>query len=153
LPSQPIVNPRGKEPLHSPHMTDTHQEQVQAVVTLKSGKQYHSREAAEEREKISEKQPIPSVLPQKSERVLPSEPSKAHIPKAPFPEALERPGALGKSGVNMQEMLEIFKHVQINLPLLEAIKQVPAYAKFLKELCTQKRKLRSYAQKKIYLTK
>ena len=49
-------------------------------------------------------------------------------------------------------MLEIFKHVQINLLLLDAIQQVPAYAKFLKELCTQKRKLRSHAQKKIYLT-
>ncbi|XP_035840287.1 uncharacterized protein LOC110882698 [Helianthus annuus] len=36
-------------------------------------------------------------------------------------------------------MWEVFRQVKINLPLLEAIKQVPAYAKFLKELCTQKR--------------
>ncbi|XP_035842040.1 uncharacterized protein LOC118488794 [Helianthus annuus] len=36
-------------------------------------------------------------------------------------------------------MWEVFKQVKINLPLLEAIKQVPAYAKFIKELCTQKR--------------
>ena len=30
----------------------------------------------------------------------------------------------------------------MNIPLLNAIKQVPRYAKFLKELCTNKRKLR-----------
>ena len=30
----------------------------------------------------------------------------------------------------------------MNIPLLDAIKQVPRYAKFLKELCTSKRKLK-----------
>ncbi|MDD0193488.1 hypothetical protein PSY30_23630, partial [Shigella flexneri] len=30
----------------------------------------------------------------------------------------------------------------MNIPLLEAIKQVPKYAKFLKELCTTRRRLR-----------
>jgi len=40
-----------------------------------------------------------------------------------------------------QEILEIFRKVKINIPLLDAIKQVPRYAKFLKELCTTKRKL------------
>ncbi|XP_050155322.1 uncharacterized protein LOC126629339 [Malus sylvestris] len=32
------------------------------------------------------------------------------------------------------------KKVQVNLPFLDAIKQVPKYAKFLKELCTNKRR-------------
>ncbi|KAJ9164529.1 hypothetical protein P3X46_024094 [Hevea brasiliensis] len=33
--------------------------------------------------------------------------------------------------------------VEVNIPLLDAIKQIPRYAKFLKELCTIKRKLRN----------
>ncbi|KAJ8898585.1 hypothetical protein K2173_001482 [Erythroxylum novogranatense] len=37
--------------------------------------------------------------------------------------------------------MELFQKVEVNIPLLEAIKQVPHYAKFLKELCTNKRKL------------
>ncbi|CAN6441210.1 unnamed protein product [Victoria cruziana] len=37
-------------------------------------------------------------------------------------------------------MLEMFRAVRINLPLLDAIRQVPAYARFLKELCTKKRR-------------
>ncbi|CAN6454711.1 unnamed protein product [Victoria cruziana] len=42
----------------------------------------------------------------------------------------------------MRDMLETFRSVRINLPLLDAIQQVPAYARFLKELCTRKRKTR-----------
>ncbi|XP_057983806.1 uncharacterized protein LOC131168422 [Malania oleifera] len=48
------------------------------------------------------------------------------------------------------EILEICKQVRINIPLLDAIKQIPTYAKFLKDLCTVKRKLN--VQKKAFLT-
>ena len=40
-----------------------------------------------------------------------------------------------------KEMLEVFKKVEINIPLIDAIKQILRYAKFLKELCTSKKKL------------
>ncbi|RDX78149.1 hypothetical protein CR513_41603, partial [Mucuna pruriens] len=39
-----------------------------------------------------------------------------------------------------EELLKMFRKVEINIPLLNAIKQIPKYAKFLKELCTHKRK-------------
>ena len=45
--------------------------------------------------------------------------------------------------------MELFNKVQINIPLLDAIKQVPTYAKFLKDLCTQKRKI--HMNKKVFL--
>ncbi|XP_027062706.1 uncharacterized protein [Coffea arabica] len=41
-----------------------------------------------------------------------------------------------------KEILDVFRKVQVNIPLLDAIKQVPKYAKFLKDLCINKRKLR-----------
>nr|XP_027093873.1 uncharacterized protein LOC113714290 [Coffea arabica] len=41
-----------------------------------------------------------------------------------------------------KEILDVFRKVQVNIPLLDAIKQVPKYAKFLKDLCVNKRKLR-----------
>ncbi|RDX93736.1 hypothetical protein CR513_23959, partial [Mucuna pruriens] len=37
-------------------------------------------------------------------------------------------------------MLKTFQRVEINILLLDAIKQIPNYAKFLKELCMHKRK-------------
>ncbi|XP_017407139.1 uncharacterized protein LOC108320267 [Vigna angularis] len=41
-----------------------------------------------------------------------------------------------------KEILETFRKVEVNIPLLDAIKQIPRYAKFLKELCTNKRKMK-----------
>ena len=45
----------------------------------------------------------------------------------------------------------MFKQVQINIPVLDAIQQVPLYAKFLKNLITVKRK--TNVPKKAFLTK
>ena len=41
-----------------------------------------------------------------------------------------------------KEILETFRKVEVNIPLLDALKQIPRYAKFLKELCTHKRKFK-----------
>ena len=40
----------------------------------------------------------------------------------------------------MEKMLEMFNQLKLNVPLLDAIQQVPTYAKFLKDMCTKKRK-------------
>ena len=67
-------------------------------------------------------------------------------PIAPFPQCLNPP----KQMTPNQEILDIFKEVKINIPLLDAIKQIPSYAKFLKDLCTIKRRM--HVQKKAFLT-
>ena len=58
------------------------------------------------------------------------------VPKAPFPQRLISPQKSAQFG----DILEVFKQVQINIPFLDAIQQVPSYAKFLKDLVTMKRK-------------
>jgi len=40
-----------------------------------------------------------------------------------------------------KEILNTFKKVEINIPLLDAVRQIPIYTKFLKELCTHKRRI------------
>ncbi|KAM2163182.1 hypothetical protein ACFX1Q_040894 [Malus domestica] len=42
-----------------------------------------------------------------------------------------------------KDILETFRKVQVNIPLLDAIKQVPRYAKFFKELCTTRKRISS----------
>ena len=54
-----------------------------------------------------------------------------HI-QTPYPEALETIKKK-KNVVETEELLEIFKQVQINIPLLEAVKHLPACTKFLKD--------------------
>ena len=48
------------------------------------------------------------------------------------------------------EILKVLKQVKVNIPLLDAIEQIPSYAKFLKDLCTVKRKLNIH--KKAFFT-
>ncbi|KAL1121261.1 hypothetical protein V6Z11_D01G220000 [Gossypium hirsutum] len=55
---------------------------------------------------------------------------RSYKPKAPFPQRLRKE----KSDNVNAEILETFRKVQVNIPLIDAIKQVPRYAKFLKEL-------------------
>ncbi|CAM8975358.1 unnamed protein product [Rhodiola kirilowii] len=54
----------------------------------------------------------------------------------PFPTLARAP----RKYVMDKDVWELFSKVEINIPLLEAIKQIPRYAKFLKELCTNRRR-------------
>ncbi|RVW64258.1 Retrovirus-related Pol polyprotein from transposon opus [Vitis vinifera] len=45
---------------------------------------------------------------------------------------------------NASEILDVLRQVKVNIPLLDMIKQVPTYAKFLKDLCTVKRGTQCY---------
>ncbi|XP_059624086.1 uncharacterized protein LOC132267055 [Cornus florida] len=86
---------------------------------------------------------------------IPSSSSSSHVekpyePKAPFPQALNStPFPRQKGKIN--DMMEVFKQIKINCPLLDAIQQIPPYAKFLKDLCTQKRKNKGPSPKKVLL--
>ena len=55
----------------------------------------------------------------------------------PFPQALK----IKKKAINQAEILEVLRQVKVNIPQLEMIKQVPTFAKFLKDMCTVKRGL------------
>jgi hypothetical protein len=64
----------------------------------------------------------------------------------PYPDRLLAP----KKGGKFEDILEVFKQVQINIPFLDATQQVPSYANFLKDLITIKR--RTNVPKKVCLT-
>ncbi|KAL4315500.1 hypothetical protein AHAS_Ahas15G0191300 [Arachis hypogaea] len=68
----------------------------------------------------------------------PKEVLKPYVPKVPCPQRL------GKDGKDSQfsRVLEIFKRLQINIPFVKALEQMPLYVKFLKELMTKKRNWR-----------
>uniref|UniRef100_A0A2N9EG02 Aspartic peptidase DDI1-type domain-containing protein n=1 Tax=Fagus sylvatica TaxID=28930 RepID=A0A2N9EG02_FAGSY len=64
----------------------------------------------------------------------------------PFPQALRLPKNLDVT----TEILGHLHQVKVNLPLLHIIKQMPAYAKVIKDLCTVKRK--HHLKKTAFLT-
>ena len=67
----------------------------------------------------------------------PKDDKATHIPPAPYPHRLRA----SKKVNNHYEIYEMFIQVELNIPLLYAIKQIQSYAKFLKDLCMVKRKL------------
>jgi len=73
--------------------------------------------------------PRDSSSPSSTEKV-----QKAVIPLPPFPHRLKK-----KDQANVDKRRETFSQVKINIPLLDAIQQMPPYARFLKDLCTTKR--------------
>ena len=92
---------------------------------------------AKETEKEKEAEP---------ERIIISEDSVKKNMPPPFPQALRSK----KKIPNQAEIWEVLRQVKVNIPLLDMIKQVPTYAKFLKDLCTNKRGLG--IEKKSFLT-
>ncbi|XP_076885035.1 uncharacterized protein LOC143534423 [Bidens hawaiensis] len=65
------------------------------------------------------------------------EPVRTYVPPIPYP------GHLKKQKMEEQygKFIELFKHLHINLSFLDALKEMPKYAKFLKEALSNKNKL------------
>jgi len=66
-------------------------------------------------------------------------------PIAPFPNRLRN----NNKSMHMMKILERFNQVKLNVPLLDAIQQVPSYTKFLKDMYKKKRK--TNMTKKVFL--
>ena len=114
-------------------------DEVKAVVTLRSGKELNPAVP----ELVKSAQLVADPL--QEEPSVGKEDVKIKIPP-PFPQVLRKK----KNYVNQTEMLEVLRQVKVNIPLLDMIKQVPTYTKFLKDLCTVKKGLN--VNKKAFLT-
>lgn len=159
LPSQPVNNPKGQYGVEFSNSNEQFHEQAKAITTLRSGREVDNKveyKAESELTSSSGKGKAVNENLQKGDSSSPCDPLSVpvapYVPKAPYPSCLADPSPFGKKSTNMEEMLEIFKQVKINLPLLDAVKQIPSYAKFLKDLCTQKRKAKTHVSKKVFLT-
>ncbi|XP_050889351.1 uncharacterized protein LOC127094574 [Lathyrus oleraceus] len=69
------------------------------------------------------------------------EKEKEYVPPVPFPHRILK-NKRTDDGDKEREILDVFRKVAVNIPLLDVIKQVPKYAKFLKDLCISKRRLK-----------
>ena len=133
FPSQTLPNPKGI------HEVGSGMDEVKSIITLRSGKEVDKPlpKPVEESRQGEEMQP---------EHILLEEDTMKYRTPPPFPQALR-----GKRKATQQAgILEVLRQVKVNIPLLDLINQVPAYAKFLKDLCTIKKGLG--IEKKAFLT-
>ena len=139
FPSQTQQHQKGVHEIGSTNDPNVRIDEVKAVVTLRRGKELRPAVSA-----LAKTAPT-VVDPPEEEQSTKREEVKTSVPP-PFPQALRKK----KNSVNQTEMLEVLRQVKVNIPLLNMIKQVPTYAKFLKDLCTVKRGLN--VNKKAFLT-
>ncbi|RVW73220.1 hypothetical protein CK203_057362 [Vitis vinifera] len=163
FPSQPSQNPKGVHEVETQDGESSKLREVKAVITLRSGKEVDQplpkvrqdeelmlrrtllKESNNQEEKSGKKNASNPSIEEEPRIVIKEDMIKKHIP-LPFPQALH-----GKKGIkNSSEILEVLRQVKVNIPLLDMIKQVPTYAKILKDLCTVKRGLN--VTKKAFLT-
>ncbi|XP_024178260.1 uncharacterized protein LOC112184226 [Rosa chinensis] len=148
LPSNTIPNPRGGF-------------ESAKVVTTRSGRVLSDVPKAQKKDKsvsdpseIETELAIPDPATTRIEDSLqsPTKPetkgkipnSSIPVPTNPLSSCLPFPSrfAHSKEEEDKGDVLDILRKVQVNIPLLDIIKQVPKYAKFLKDLCTKKRKFK-----------
>ncbi|KAK4411814.1 Retrovirus-related Pol polyprotein from transposon [Sesamum angolense] len=83
----------------------------------------------------AERKPEKDVeIPQDRDDKTKEDNPKVLVTRPPFPKRFTKS--------KKDEEAETFRKVEVNIPLLDAIKQIPRYAKFLKELCTNKGELK-----------
>ena len=61
---------------------------------------------------------------------------RAYQPLIPFPQRLKR-----SKDSQYAKFLNMFKKLEINIPFVEALAQIPHYEKFMKDIINKKRKL------------
>ena len=125
-----------ESPTPKPHVEEKEEEETKKREEMKGKKKYISEE----------KENRDSTVNENLEKELIKEELMKKRTSPPFPQAL-----YGKKRIkNASEILEVLRQVKVYIPLLDMIKQVPTYAKFLKDMCTIKMRLN--VNKKAFLT-
>ncbi|XP_073138829.1 uncharacterized protein [Henckelia pumila] len=112
-------------------------EQVKAV-ELRSGKIVEGEKRGEKESELAT--PRKTAVKSFDSTQPPTSQSNIVIPP-PFPAALKKV----KLDSQFAKFLEVFKKLNINIPFADALMQIPSYAKFLKEILSNKRKLEEHA--------
>ncbi|CAN6544244.1 unnamed protein product [Malus baccata var. baccata] len=150
LPSSTVVNPKGgfefakaimlrsgkevgtdPQPSKSAQKEDeklTFEEENQAKATAR-------KETPLSQPPISHNQSNPSTIGKKAPIPINS---NVIPPNVPFPSRFLQ----AKNEEEEKDVLETFRKVHVNIPLVDAIKQIPKYAKCLKKLCTTRKRIR-----------
>ncbi|XP_052204069.1 uncharacterized protein LOC127809347 [Diospyros lotus] len=129
-----------------PSNTEVNPKEQANVITTKSGVQspeIHVKRPSVEKKTDAAKETTtenkePEDIAEQEEVV--SSPIKPYVPLIPFPQRLRK----YKLDKQFEKFLEVFKKLHINIPFAEALSQMPSYAKFMKEILSNKRKLEEY---------
>ncbi|CAL8152506.1 unnamed protein product [Prunus armeniaca] len=156
-PSQTVINPKNQEAkavhvLRSGKIVDNKvgsdlsndvvvvEDEDEEETTTMEGEQPKMSQSAP-KAKSDSQEPNPFQLHKRDDKFVPSHLHQdRYIPPPPYIPPIPFPGRLKKANQDkaFKEIYDILSKVNINLPLLDVVKQIPAYGKFIKHLMTHK---------------
>ncbi|KAM6559046.1 hypothetical protein CsatA_028285 [Cannabis sativa] len=127
-----------------PSTTEVNPKENCNAITLRSGETY----AGQNKDKLKEEDDVETTATQLKEKTTDGLPQKGTPPpisidhhiKIHYPQRLHK----NKMDKQFSKYLEIFKKLHINIPFIEALKQMPTNLKFLKDILSNKRKLEEF---------
>ncbi|XP_047945186.1 uncharacterized protein LOC125191807 [Salvia hispanica] len=139
FPSTTIINPKDCKAIHLRSGTNYD------GPSMPSGNEGRVAEKrAEEEELVKEGETVQISTPPKENTTIPSPtPPTAHTPaevRIPYPQRVQKK----KTDAQFSRFLDIFRKVNLNIPLVEALQEMPTYAKFLKDVLSKKKKWTDY---------
>ncbi|XP_019173792.1 PREDICTED: uncharacterized protein LOC109169364 [Ipomoea nil] len=127
-----------------PSTTEINPREGAMAVTLRSGKILNEglkekEPTSVEKESDKEEEQVPKES--SSDQNLTSSTVKPYVPPIPYPQRLQK----SNQDNNFKRFLEVFKKLQINIPFAEELANMPSYAKYVKEIVSNKKKLEEFA--------
>ncbi|CAH9113360.1 unnamed protein product [Cuscuta europaea] len=119
-----------------PTTTEMNPRENVMAITTRSGKTTEDPKMPEE-EETPEKQ----KEDENEEHMMPPSNVANYVPPIPYPQRLKKKN----DGAQYRKFLDIFTKLSINIPFAEAIAEIPSYAKFLKGILSNKKKLAEFA--------
>ena len=123
------------------HVDEEAVEAALVISSLRSGKDLPDPYKDHPLQKSSINDETPTVIVEQDsssddeeERVRAEQNPDTYKPPVPYPQALSKPKA--KVSESDDHLLEAFQQVTITIPLVDAIRHIPSYAKLLKGICT-----------------
>ena len=136
LPAQTVANPNGG-PNANVSAISLRSGKVAGTAPEKNIEVTSEPSTSSPSESVSSEPSPPSPIAVETERIT----ERDYVPPVPFPHRILK-NKIIEEGEKEKEILDVFRKVAVNIPLLDVIKQVPKYAKFLKDLCTNKRRIK-----------
>ncbi|XP_019234421.1 PREDICTED: uncharacterized protein LOC109214910 [Nicotiana attenuata] len=107
------------------------------VLSEKESREQLKIEDDEKTEKKKSKKEADKKKKEETSRREESDDVSKHMLALPFPQKLYRE----KLDKQFEKYLDMLRQVNVNLPFTDVVSQMPAYAKFMKEILTKKRKI------------
>ncbi|XP_070028723.1 uncharacterized protein [Nicotiana sylvestris] len=120
--------------------SDTEKNPQVNAVTLRNGRELEEVLKKKKDKPIPEGELIPKVTQEPKNAAEISEPVEAPRPPPPFPQRLQK-----KNDDHMfTKFLSMLSQVQLNIPLLDVLREIPKYAKYIKDVVAHKRRLNDF---------